>query len=176
MKKSTNKPDFSDVYEENFRGIYNYVYARILHREQAEDLVSEVFMKAMTHYDSFDPERASVKTWLANIARNTLIDEFRKTRRAQVFSLDADTNYVEPCEEDDYPVLQDPVNREAAAILRQLNENERELIAMIYYQNLSNPEIGEILGINAKAVSERHRRLLAKCRRIEAGKDLSDIL
>jgi DNA-directed RNA polymerase specialized sigma24 family protein len=47
---------------------------------------------------------------------------------------------------------------------------------MIYFQNLSNPEIGEILGINAKAVSERHRRLLAKCRKLEAGKSLSDFL
>lgn len=170
------KEDFSLVFEENFRGIYNFVYARILHRERTEDLVSDIFMKAMTHYDSFDPARASVKTWLTNIARNTLIDEFRRTGRYQVSSLDADTNYVEPSGEDSYPLMQDPVNREVASILSRLTDAERELLSMIYFQNLSNPEIGEILGINAKAVSERHRRLLVKCRKLEAGKDLTDYL
>ena len=176
MKKSIGKQDFSEVYEENFRGIYNYVYARILQREQTEDLVSDIFTKALAHYDSFDPNRASVKTWLANIARNTLIDTYRRSGRAQVLSLDAETNYVEPCEEDTYPMMQNPANQEAAAILQQLSDTERELIGMIYYQNLSNTEIADIQGINAKAVSERHRRLLAKCRKIETGKDLSDYL
>lgn len=130
----------------------------------------------MKHYDSFDPSIASVKTWLINIARNTLIDEFRRSGRAQVYSLDADTEYVEPSEVDYYPIMQNPVNQEAQEILQKLNEGERELIAMIYFEGLSNPEIAEILGINAKAVSERHRRLLAKCRKIEAGKSLDDFL
>lgn len=170
------KKDFSEVFEENFSGIYNFVYARLLHRERTEDLVSEIFLKAMKHYDSFDPSIASVKTWLVNIARNTLIDEFRKSGRAQVFSLDADTEYVEPSKEDVYPVMMNPVNREAYEILSKLNDQERELIAMIYFQGLSNPEIGQILGINAKAVSERHRRLLAKCRKLEGDKKLSDFL
>ena len=170
------KEDFSEVFESQFSNIYNYVYARILHRERTEDLVSEIFIKAMKHYDSYNPSIASERTWLTNIARNTLIDEYRKSSKAQVFSLDAETEYVEPSEEDTYPIMQNPVNAEAQAILSKLNDSERELIAMIYFQNLSNPEIGEILGINAKAVSERHRRLLAKCRKLEAGKSLSDFL
>ena len=47
---------------------------------------------------------------------------------------------------------------------------------MIYVQELKNPQIGEILGINAKAVSERHRRLLAKLRAMEKGKSSGDFL
>ena len=42
---------------------------------------------------------------------------------------------------------------------------------MIYFQKLKNEQIGEILGINAKAVSERHRRVLAKCRLLAANMD-----
>ena len=72
--------------------------------------------------------------------------------------------------------MKNPANNEVRAILLQLSDAERELIAMIYYEGLSNPEIGQILGINAKAVSERHRRLLAKCRNLEAGKNLNDFL
>ena len=50
------KEDFAVVFEEQFSGIYNYVYARILHRERTEDLVSEIFIKAMKHYDGFQTE------------------------------------------------------------------------------------------------------------------------
>ena len=171
-----DKPDFAEVYEREYSYVYNYIYMQVMHRENTEDLVSEIFIKAMKHYDSYNPSIASERTWLTNIARNTLIDEYRKSSKAQVFSLDAETEYVEPSEEDTYPIMQNPVNAEAQAILSKLNDSERELIAMIYFQNLSNPEIGEILGINAKAVSERHRRLLAKCRKLEAGKSLSDFL
>ena len=170
------KEDFAVVFEEQFSGIYNYVYARILHRERTEDLVSEIFIKAMKHYDGFDPSIASVKTWLVNIARNTLIDEYRKAGRTQIYSLDAETEYIEPSDEDYYPIMQNPVNAEAHAILEKLTDSERELLGMIYFEELSNPEIGSILGINAKAVSERHRRILAKCRKLEAGKSLSDFL
>jgi len=179
MKKATGgagKESFSVVFEDQYSGIYNYVYARLLHRERTEDLVSDIFLKAMTHYDSYDPAKASVKTWLTNIARNTLIDEYRRGGRARVFSLDADTEYVEPSAEDEYPILQDPVNREAQSILQKLTDAERELVSMIYFQHMSNPEIGEILGINAKAVSERHRRLLSKCRKLEKGKSMLDFL
>lgn len=176
IDSNNTKEDFAVVFETQFSTVYNYVYARLLNREHTEDLVSEIFIKAMKNYDKFDSSIASVKTWLINIARNTLIDEYRKTGRAQVYSLDAETEYVEPSEEDVYPIMQNPVNAEAQAILSKLNDQERELISMIYFQNLSNPEIGEILGINAKAVSERHRRLLAKCRKLEAGKNLYDFL
>ena len=120
----------------------------------------------MTHYDSFDPSRASVRTWLTNIARNTLIDDYRKNSIRKSVSLDDEDNYTEPSYEDEYRVLKEDDEREVYRILSLLSESERELAGMIYFQNMKNNEIGEILGINAKAVSERRRRLLAKCRKL----------
>ena len=166
MRTAAPKEPFEVVYEKNFSDIYNYIYGQILHRERAEDLVSEVFIKAMTHYDSFDPSRASVRTWLTNIARNTLIDDYRKSSVRKSVSLDDEENYTEPSYEDEYKVLKEDDEREVYRILSQLSETERELAGMIYFQNMKNDEIGQILGINAKAVSERRRRLLAKCRKL----------
>ena len=166
MRTAAPKEPFEAVYEKYFSDIYNYIYGQILHRERAEDLVSEVFIKAMTHYDSFDPSRASVRTWLTNIARNTLIDDYRKSSVRKSVSLDDEENYTEPSYEDEYKVLKEDDEREVYRILSQLSETERELAGMIYFQNMKNDEIGQILGINAKAVSERRRRLLAKCRKL----------
>ena len=167
------KPDFGQVYEDYYSYVYNYIYTQILHRENTEDLVSDIFMKAMTHYDSYDPSKASPKTWLCNIARNTLIDKYRKDATRQTSSLDAE-DAVEPSYEDEYQALKDPINQEVYQILTKLSPEERELISMIYGQDMKNPEIAKVLGISAKAVSERHRRLLQKCRFLEAGKDSHD--
>ena len=120
----------------------------------------------MTNYERFDPSRASVRTWLTNIARNTLIDDYRKNSIRKSVSLDDEDNYTEPSYEDEYKILKEDDEREVYRILSLLSESERELAGMIYFQNMKNNEIGEILGINAKAVSERRRRLLAKCRKL----------
>jgi RNA polymerase sigma-70 factor (ECF subfamily) len=168
-----NKPDFAEVYEQEYSYLYNYVYMQAMHRENTEDLISEIFMRAMTHYDGFDPSKASVRTWLCTIARNCLIDYFRKNGRRKTENLD---DAPEPSAVDEYDILKNPVNKEVYRLLAQLSQEERELLTMIYVQELKNPQIGEILGINAKAVSERHRRLLAKLRAMEKGKESGDYL
>ena len=168
-----NKPDFAEVYEQEYSYLYNYVYMQVMHRENTEDLISEIFMRAMTHYDGFDPSKASVRTWLCTIARNCLIDYFRKNGRRKTENLD---DAPEPSAVDEYDILKNPINKEVYRLLEHLSDDERELLSMIYVQELKNPQIGELLAINAKAVSERHRRLLAKLRTMEKGKSSSDFL
>ncbi len=170
---SRNKPDFAEVYEQEYSYVYNYIYMQVMHRENTEDLVSDIFIRAMSHYDSFDPSKASVRTWLCTIARNCLIDYYRKNGRRKTENLD---DAPEPSASDEYDILKNPINKEVYRLLSLLSDEERELINMIYIQELKNPQIGEILGINAKAVSERHRRLLAKLRNMEKGKNSGDFL
>ncbi len=162
------KKPFKEVYEEQFSNIYNYIYSQLLHRERTEDLVSDIFLKAMKNYDRYDPSISSVRTWLTNIARNTLIDEYRKAGIRNHESLDADEEArpPEPSYEDEYPIFQEDEAREVHLLLEKLSPKERELIAMLYFEKMKNEEIGQVLGINAKAVCERHRRLLVKMRGI----------
>ena len=172
MSGTRVKEPFETVYNKYFSDIYNFIYAQLLHRERSEDIVSDVFIKAMTNYDRYDPQKASVRTWLTNIARNTLIDEYRKSSIRNHQSLDdEDGSFTEPSYEDEYQVFKEAEAQEVHEILSHLKDSERELIAMIYFQKLKNEQIGEILGINAKAVSERHRRVLAKCRLLAANMD-----
>ena len=166
---SAIKEPFEKVYENHFSQIYNFIYGQILNRERAEDLVSDIFIKAMTHYEQFDPSRASVRTWLTNIARNALIDEYRKSSIRNHESYDDEESGIDPAYEDEYEVFQLEEERQVHQLLELLSDKERELLTMIYFQKMKNEEIGQVLGIKAKAVSERHRRLLVKCRQL-AGK------
>ena len=159
------KEPFEVVYEKQFSNIYNYVYAQVLHKERAEDLVSEIFIKAMNHYEKYDPSKATARTWLTNIARNTVIDEYRKSANRSTSSLDdEESGIIEPSYEDEYDIFREEQEKEVYKLLSMLTEPERELLGMIYFQNMKNPEIAAILHITPKAVSERHRRLLVKCR------------
>ena len=159
----TVKPDFEQVYLENYSYVYNYVFMRLLHRENTEDIVSTVFTKAMTHYDSYDSSLSGIRTWLCNIARNTITDFFRL--RANQPHADID-EIMEPGTEDEYDLLKDSINQQLYRILQRLSPAEREFLNLRYGMELSNEEIGNIYHINGKAVSERYRRLLKKCREI----------
>ena len=170
---STVKEPFEAVYEKEFSHIYNFIFGQILHRERTEDLVSDIFIKAMSAYERYDPSRATVRTWLTNIARNALIDEYRKSSIRNHVSLDDEENEIDPSYEDEYQVFKDETQQEVYELMTKLAPQERELLSMIYFQNMKNEEIGSVLGINAKAVSERHRRLLVKCRKIAVQTGLS---
>ncbi len=155
--------DFEQVYLENYSYIYNYVYMRLLHRENAEDIVSTVFTKAMTHFDSYDSSRSNVRTWLCNIAKNAVTDFYRLKSNQPHVDID---DITEPGVDDEYDLLQDDINRQLYRILSYLSDSEREFLAMRYQSGLTNEEIGNMIGIQPKAVSERYRRLLKKCREI----------
>ena len=171
-----SREPFEIVYEKYFSDIYNFVYAQFLHKERSEDLVSNLFIKAYTHYDSYDPSKASVRTWLTNIARNTIIDEYRKKAGKDQVSLDDEESNVDPSYEDENKIFQEDREKEVYKILSKLSQEERELLGMIYFQDMKNEEIAKVLGINAKAVSARHHRLLKKCKDLEAGVDIHNLI
>ena len=79
---------FQAFYQENLGPIYRYVYHQVSNREEAEDLTSEIFLKAVS---SIDRERSlrSMQYWLYLIARTTIADYWRAHYRRPTRSLDA---------------------------------------------------------------------------------------
>ena len=53
-----------EIYEEFFPRIYNYIYYRLLHREETEDLVSRIFLRVAEHLQEYDPKKAKLDTWI----------------------------------------------------------------------------------------------------------------
>ena len=77
MNRTEEREALYTAYSEKVRG---YVFGKVANRHDAEDLVSDVFLKAYEKYPTFDAGRASVSTWLYTITRNTVIDYFRTHR------------------------------------------------------------------------------------------------
>ena len=167
---------FEKVYTENFSYIYNYVYMRVVHKETAEDLCSQTFLNAYSHYDSYDPKKAGIRTWLCTIARNLTTNYVTSSAVRLSQPLDEETDQKAYAYEDEYEVFKADANREAARLLSMLREDERELLSLRYGMELSVSEIADQYGITENAVRKRIKKALDRCLSFEEGRDLSDFI
>ena len=157
-------PDFDQWFREHRPTVYRYVRFRLATREAAEDVTSEVFMKALRALDRYDPNRASPRTWLLRIARNAVTDHLRSLRRRSSLhvSLDRVPDLVA-----DVPTQEERVLREERIEMilnanRSLRPADQEILSLRYGAGLDNQEIADALNISGNAVAVRVHRALAR--------------
>ena len=170
------KRPMEQVYNDHFAYVYNMVYMHVLSRELAEDLTEEIFLKALSAYGQYDPDRAGERTWLTAITNHSLIDHYRAAAANRADPTEDEVLAAIPCEDRDLEKVCNTANDAVRLLFSALEPQERHLLEMRYLADMKNPEIGKVLGINAKAVSERLRRLTEKCRRIAEEKGLREWL
>ncbi len=139
------------VYLQYHDKVRAYVRGKVSNPHDAEELVSAVFLKIVQKMDSYDPERASVSTWVYTITRNTVTDHFR-TRRPMA----AWEDYMAG-EEPDAELNDDALDALADALLA-LKEKERDLIVLHYYEGHTLKTVAEMMGmsyINAKVIHKK---------------------
>jgi RNA polymerase sigma-70 factor (ECF subfamily) len=162
---------FSDVYENYFEIVYAYTARRARNRDEAEDLTSEVFRKALANLPRFKWRGAPFAAWLFRIASNTIAD--RAKRAAREVSLDES----DATEEGGRPGLSkgadtsqqtDLEDSERRAVLFQLvdelAEDQRRVVVMRFAEEKSISEIAETIGRSEGAVKQLQFRALKKLR------------
>ena len=151
---------FERMYEEYFSKIYNYIFYRILSREDTEDIVSEVFLKAARNARSFDPKKASLQTWLYTIVKNALTDYYRA--RKTVLSLEDEVVQV------DFEAQLEQITcqqrKEVYRALFQLKERERIVVYCKFFEGYNNRQIAALLDMNESTVGTVLSRALSKLR------------
>ena len=169
MPCKSAKLNMEDLYAEYFPVVYNYVFYKLLNKENTEDVVSQIFMKIMANLDRFDSEKASLKTWIFRITDNTLIDYYRKRRIT--LSYDSEEagleNVLSVDFEAQYNQILSPMRQAVFAALAHLPERDRTFIYYRYYLGITNREIARRTGMKESTVSA----VLARAR-----KKLKDIL
>jgi RNA polymerase sigma-70 factor (ECF subfamily) len=151
--------DFAELYDEHVWSVYGFFGYRLSSRDEAEDLTQLTFERALRAWSRFDPARASARTWLLAIARNLLIDHYR--RRQPIPSGDlAELDLAGA--PDPEPGLGLAPDLELA--LQGLSERERELLALRYGGDLSGPEIAELTGLKLANVQQIISRALRRMR------------
>lgn len=153
---------FGALYERYVERIFNYVYYRTGNLHDAEDLSARVFQRAMNHIHNYTDRGVPFSAWLYRIAHNLVANWHRDRSRKQEIALSELA--VVPSSEDRPETLlvrsqdQDSLMR----LIRQLPAERQALLILKFVENLSNAEIGQIMGRSEGAIkSLYHRTLLA---------------
>ncbi len=155
---------FEDWYDQHRSTVYRYVRFRVATREVAEDVTSEVFLKALRSFERYDPTRASPRTWLLRIARNAVTDHLRSLRRRGSLhvSLDRVPDLVSDTPSQEERVLRQERIQALLNANQTLRPADQEILSLRYGAGLSNSEIAESLGISHNAVAVRVHRALKR--------------
>lgn len=158
---------FQTFYQENLGLIYRYVYSKVGNREEAEDLTSQIFIKAIRGVDT---ERGpqSMQKWLFQVARTTIADYWRVYYRIAVNSLEEllEAGWEGPAEEESMAVSSRPTER-VQRILQALPEHYREVLTCRFLLNLSIKETSLRLGLTEANVKVLQFRALKRAADLE---------
>lgn len=140
---------FGEVYELFAQKIYAFIFYKTFHRETAEDLTSQTFMRALEKINSFDSRKGTFNSWIYAIARNAVIDFYRTKKNAKniddVFDLASDTDISAEFDSQEEFV-------EIHAALGKISPRQREIILLRIWEGFKFREIAEILGKSEAAV------------------------
>jgi RNA polymerase sigma-70 factor (ECF subfamily) len=158
-----NPSEFEAYYDQYKHKIFSYLYYRSgKSRELAEDLTSEVFMKALEKFDSYKRD-SSFQSWIYAIAHNHLVDHFRKDR--QTVDLEHVENILESDGDAKSSLTKRVASEEVQELLTYLSDEEREIVLLRYQQELPMQDIADIVGMPDSTVRVVIHRALAKLKK-----------
>lgn len=158
---------FGTLYEHYFTPVYRYVYFRTKNAEDAEDLVQTVFLKAFQSLHRYASQGKNPLAFFYTVARNTLIDHWRKKRDIVLDDPGAVTVKADALQQREH--FQNTFDESGnAEIVRKallyLPEEQQEVVVLKYINDLSNREIAEKTGKSEQAVRQMQCRALKKLR------------
>ncbi|MBR1465955.1 MAG: sigma-70 family RNA polymerase sigma factor [Bacteroidaceae bacterium] len=149
MKKS--EMEFAQIVKEQKSTIYTVCYMFSKDEEEVNDLFQEILINLWNGYESFEG-RSNLRTWVYRVSLNTCISQDRKKKKKATIPLSMDINLFADQDEDTRQVdmLRQRINK--------LGPFDRAII-LLWLENMSYEEIGQIVGISTKNVSVRLYRI-----------------
>jgi RNA polymerase sigma-70 factor (ECF subfamily) len=165
-------PAFDVLLNRYKSSVHSYIYYIVRDRDLTEDIFQETFVKViMTIKQGRYTENGKFKAWIMRIAHNLIIDNFRQERNENSISNDeVETdlfNDIRLCDrtiEDE--MVQEQVYADIKKMVRHLPDNQREVLEMRYYQDMSFKEIAEITGVSINTALGRMRYAILNLRRM----------
>jgi len=167
-----NKRDFKRFYDKNYDRIYRFVFFRIGgDRDQAEDLVAEIFLKSLEKFHTYDPEKSN-SAWLYTIAKNHLANYFRSKYFRDVEPLDIEVWWQDQTwqmldQEKDIKIFY--------KLLGELSNKEQKLVTLKYIEGYSYKEMSGMLGKSVQSLRVATHRAVGKLKKVAEKYELKEI-
>lgn len=169
---SGNNQAFDILLKRHQARVFSYICSIVKNRDVADDLFQETFVKAiMTIKQGRYSESGKFSAWITRIAHNLIIDYYRQERSENLVSSDneevdvlnrkelSDTNI------EDF-IITEQIHEDIRKIIDVLPENQREVLMMRYYKDMSFKEIAEATKVSINTALGRMRYAIINMRRI----------
>ncbi len=134
------------LYDRHVKDIYRFVYIKTHNKEQAEDITSDVFEQVVKKIHTFQPSKASFRTWLYTIARHKLIDMYRKGNSPM--SIDTVSDDAASYASHHMAVADTLLLSDVRAFLATLSDTQRDVLLLRLWHDMPYDEIATILDIS----------------------------
>jgi RNA polymerase sigma-70 factor (ECF subfamily) len=156
---------FASLHDLYYQPVFTFVYYRVENRQAAEDITSEVFVAMVKRINQYKDKKGTMLPWLYTIARNLVIDHYRKN---------GNTPEEVSIEDMEIPVAgrspESMVSRQGESdclemAIRRLTDEQQEIIVGKFIEDRSNDELAQLTHRTEGAVKSLQHRALASLRR-----------
>lgn len=158
-----NPEHFGPIYDKYYKQIFGYVYQRMDCKDTAFDVTAQVFLKALTNLNRYEFKGVPFASWLFRIAHSEVMQLFRDQKNKRAVNADVgDLKNIyeevqEPFFEEYLPALQQ--------IIKQLPEEDLQMIEMRFFEHRPFKEIAEVLEITENNAKVRMYRILERLKK-----------
>ncbi len=151
--------------------ISSFIYSKVLDRDVTEDIFQDTFIKVIKTLKKGNySEEGKFLPWVMRIAHNLIIDHFRKNKRMPKFEGSDDFNIFSVIGDDklnaEKQLIKDQIDSDLTLLIEELPEDQKEVLLMRIYKDMSFKEISENTGVSINTALGRMRYALINLRKI----------
>jgi RNA polymerase sigma-70 factor (ECF subfamily) len=151
--------------------IYGFIYSKISDRDISNDIFQDTFIKVIRTLKSQSyNEEGKFLPWVMRIAHNLIIDHYRKNKKMPMFRETEEFSIFSIMSDDsltiENKIIRDQVEMDLKKLIEELPADQKEVLVMRMYQDMSFKEISEITGVSINTALGRMRYALMNMRKV----------
>ena len=166
-----NEKALSQLIERHKQRVYSFIYSKVLDRDVTEDIFQDTFIKVINTLKKGNyNEEGKFLPWVMRIAHNLIIDHFRKNTRMPKFKNNDDFNIFSVLSDNNLNIekqmIKSQVEEDVQKLILELPEDQKEVLMMRIYKDMSFKEISEQTGVSINTALGRMRYALINLRKV----------
>jgi len=169
IKAQQNPQDFAPLYDLYYLQLFNYVIKRVKEENDAAEITSDIFAKAIFNIKKYQFKGFPFSSWLYRIASNEIIDFYRQNKFDKYVRVsETQLNYLIDNSEDEINTLLAKEEKigQILSSLEKLADDEQQLITMRFFEDRSFKEMAEILDSTETNARVKTHRAIAKVKEL----------
>ncbi|CAM4296048.1 MULTISPECIES: RNA polymerase sigma factor [Gillisia] len=166
-----NEKALSTLINRHQQRIYSFIYSKVFDKDVSDDVFQDTFIKVInTLKRGKYNEEGKFLPWVMRIAHNLVIDHFRRNKRMPMFQNNGDFNIFSVLSDGDLniekQIIKDQIESDVQELIKELPEDQLEVLTMRIYKDMSFKEISESTGVSINTALGRMRYALINLRKL----------